>query len=133
MVPASATNQTGVATPVPSRLKVVRLRYLPVNRGGAGPGWPRRAGSALGRGEVLLALIAASCLSGTCRGGGGGRREVGLVLQFAEGQVAADQAQQHRGVFGRGPLHADVDGGPQQAVGGGDDEHGPVLVTHRPV
>src|SRR5215813_4924557 len=36
ILPASAANQTGVATPVPSRLKVVRLRYLPLNCGGAG-------------------------------------------------------------------------------------------------
>src|SRR5215831_7712780 len=95
ILPASATNQTGVAMPVPSRLKVVRLRYLPLNCGGAGRGLPRPAGSAPGRGNVLLALMAACCLSGTCRGGGGGRREVGLVSQFAECQVAADQAQQH--------------------------------------
>src|SRR6516162_4175811 len=64
-LPASATNQTGVATPVPSRLKVVRLRYLPLNCGGAGLGRLRPAGSAVGRGEVLLALMAASCLTGT--------------------------------------------------------------------
>src|SRR5262245_13160581 len=132
ILPASVANQTGVATAVPSRLKVVRLRYLPVNCGGAGRGWPRPAGSAVGRRDGRLALMAASCLSaarGRCRGGG---REVGLMLQFAECQVAADQAQQHRGSFGHGPLCPDVDRGLQQAVEGGDDEQGPVLVAHRP-
>jgi hypothetical protein len=30
--PSSPANQTGVATPLPSRLKLVRLRYLPSKR-----------------------------------------------------------------------------------------------------
>src|SRR5512132_4541637 len=38
--PSASTNQTGVATPVPSRRKLVRLRYLPGNAGVAVPGWP---------------------------------------------------------------------------------------------
>src|SRR5215469_784165 len=133
ILPASATNHTGVATPVPSRLKVVRLRYLRLNCGGGGLGWLRPAGSTLGRRGVLLALMAASSLSGTCCGGRGGRREVGLVLQLAECQVAADQAHQRRGLFRHGSLRADQDRGPQQALDGSDDEQGPFLVTHRPV
>ena len=67
---------------------------LPLNWGAAVLGLLRPAGSAPGPADVLLALTVTSCLSATRRGGcGDRRREVGLVSQFAEGQVAADQAQ----------------------------------------
>jgi hypothetical protein len=41
--PFSITNHTGVATPVPSRLKLVTLRYLPGNRASS-PSWSGPAG-----------------------------------------------------------------------------------------
>src|SRR6266567_2696972 len=90
ILPSSMTNQTGVATPVPSRLKLSMLRYFPVSGGAVGVRW--LSGDAVASGcsdDMSLAVIVSSpaeCGQARCCGPPphGGRHQLS-----ADGSVAA--------------------------------------------
>src|SRR5512132_2254757 len=71
--PSASTNQTGVATPVPSRRKLVRLRYLPGNAGVAVPGWPCGVGRLRTVSGIVITsmLVPAMSRLGPAANGGG--------------------------------------------------------------